>query len=898
MSLLDWIFRRRRERELEEEIRSHLEMAARDRMESGESGDEARQAVQREFGNALLVKEVTREMWGWGWAERLLQDVRYTLRQLRKNSSFAALAIIMLALGIGANTAMFTVIDSVLIQPLPFRDAKRLVSIKIGYLDSHFGDPDQNPVSWSTYRELRTRSLSFEDIIGIGAWDWTVIQTPQGGQKVGRATITPSGLDGLAVHPVLGRAFDSKDYQSGAAPVVLLSAKLWRDHFGSDPQILRRQVRIGGAPYTVVGVLPDSLLDLLVLQAEVVTSGVWLPSRADEDFDLAGILRPGVSRQAAQAELGTFALDVCNQNQECAKSAKFIVEPCRDVMTGAVRPALLALAGALVLVLLIACVNVSNLQLARHQVRRQELAVRAAIGAGRGRLVSQLMAEGAVLAIAGTVTGLGFASVLLAAVHRLPPNFIPRADEIELRVPVFAMLAVIAAIATILSSLAPALLATRSAPEEALREASGGSITGRKRLRLSQWMVAGEVALSAVLLVSAGLMFHTLYNLEHIHFGFDLQQVTTFAATPANAPGYFGWLAARSSGTAPQAQSVVTRVYQPVLDRLRQLPGVVDVALGSWTPFDGETGFAMIRPPGVPESQQHGLIAAQICYVSPDYARAMGVPLIKGRMISDEDTAGSPLVAVVNETLARRLAPGQDPIGEQIAYPAHSSPTMKNNYTIVGVLGDARQHIVTRAPDPEVLLAYQQVPTSDPRYFFFASGTNYFVRTRGHQELTNAIRQIFRQLAPGYAVDHFRSLQVALDDATFNQRLGLYLTGSFAGVAILMVLTGLYGVLSQLVGQRRREIGVRMALGATNRSILRMILRQGSILALAGLALGLLAALAAGRLLRAFLYGVKPLDAATYVAVAVALLALSIAAALLPARRASRIDPMAALRSE
>ncbi len=899
MSLLDWIFRRRRERELEEEIQSHLEMAARDRIDSGESGDEAQRSARRDFGNAMLVKEVTREMWGWGWAERLLQDVRYTLRQLRKNTGFAAMAMITLALGIGANTAMFTVIDSVLIRPLPFRSANRLVSIEIGYLDSHFGSPDHNPLSWPAYRELRARSHSFEDIIGISSWDWTVIQTPLGGQKVGRATITPNVLDTLGVHPALGRPFDSKDYQSGAMPVVLLGAELWRDHFGSDPLVLGRQVRIGGTPYSVVGVLPDSF-DSLDLQAEAVTSRVWLPSRGDEDFYLAGILRHGVSLQAAQAELGTFALDICNQNLKCAKSVRVIVKPSRDLMTAPVRPALLALTGALFLVLLIACVNVSNLQLARHLARRQELAVRAAIGAGRGRLLGQLMAEGAVLAVAGAAAGLGFASLLLAALHRLPPNFIPRADEIELRVPVFAMLAIIAAVATILSSLAPALLATRTAPEEALREASGGSTTGRKRSRLSQWMVAGEVSLSAVLLVSAGLMFHTLYNLEHIHFGFDLDEVTTFAVTPANAPGYFGWLAARKSGTAPQAvtESVVTRVYQPILERLRQLPGVVDVALGSWTPFDGVAGFSMIRPPGVPESQQHGLIAAQICYVSPGYARAMGIPLIKGRMISNQDTVQSPLVAVVNETLARRLPPGQDPIGEHIAYPPRTPPTMKNDYTIVGVLEDARQHVVTQAPDPEMLLAYQQVPTSDLHYLLLASGTNYIVRTRGHVQLTNAIRQVFRQSAPNYAVDHFQTLRVALDDATFNQRLGLYLTGSFAGVAILMVLTGLYGVLSQLVGQRRREIGVRMALGATNRSILQMVLRQGSILALAGLALGLIASLAAGRLLRTFLYGVKPLDAATYIAVAAALLVLSITAALLPARRASRIDPMAALRSE
>jgi putative ABC transport system permease protein len=288
-------------------------------------------------------------------------------------------------------------------------------------------------------------------------------------------------------------------------------------------------------------------------------------------------------------------------------------------------------------------------------------------------------------------------------------------------------------------------------------------------------------------------------------------------------------------------------------------------------------------------------VMSQICLVSSGYASAMGTPILEGRMVADSDTATNTWVAVVNQTFARLAFRGENPVGQQIidGSPAH------NVYKIVGVLGDARQHDLTHTPDPEVLLAYEQFPTTGFMYtVLVASGTNYIIRTRGEAHLAGAIRQIFRQSAPDIALDHFRTMRAALDEVTFNQRLGLYLTGSFAGVAVLMVLTGLYGVLSQLVGQRRREIGVRMALGATNRSILRLVLRQGSILALAGLLLGLLASLAAGRLLRSFLYGVKPLDAATYIAAAAALLALSITAALLPARRASRIDPMAALRSE
>src|SRR5437667_2812211 len=758
--------------------------------------------------------------------------------------------------------------------------------------------PYENSVSWSTYRGIRARSRLLEDVIGVGYGDLTVIGTPQGGQKVCRAIITANVLDMLGVHPALGRPFDSKDYESGAVPVVLLGAELWRDRFGADPLILGRQVRLGGVPHTVVGIMPDSF-HFKQHDADI-TSRVWVPSRDEGGLSLSGRLKPDVTPQAVQAELATLVLDMCNQDPQCARNLKFTVEPYRDAMTAQVRPALLALTGALCLVLLIACVNVANLQLVRHLARRQELAVRAALGAGRSRLLRQLIAEGALLAIAGALAGLGLASLLLLAVHRLPPNFIPRADEIQLRLPVFAMLAVFTAVTTILSSLVPAVLATHTHPEEVLREGSGGSTSGRKRSRLSEWMVAGEVALSVILLVSTGLIFHTLYNLEHIHFGFDLERVTTFTATPADAQGATAYLAAqKEKGPVPPTESIVTRVYQPIADRIRQLPGVTGVALSAWAPFDHNTMGVYFQLPGHTDSEEEGVVLAQICYVSSGYARAMGTPLIKGRMISDDDTAMRPLVAVVNEAFAKRFPPGQDPIGQHIVVWRLNADPASKTYTIVGVLGDARQHDLMHTPDPEVLMAYQQVPTTGFIYsVLVASGTNYIVRTRRDGDLTNAIRQIFRQSAPDYALDHFRTLRGALDEATFNQRLGLYLTGSFAGVAILMVLTGLYGVLSQLVGQRRREIGIRMALGATRTSILNMILRRGFVLIVTGLVLGLSASLVLGRLLRAFLYGVKPTDGWTYGAVAIVLLGLTMGAVLLPARRATKVDPMVALRCE
>jgi predicted permease len=878
------LFRRPQvDRDLDEEIRDHLERKTEEYLAKGMSLEAARYAAQREFGGVEQIKEECRDTRKVNWIYDLAQDADYALRQLRKSPGFAAMAILTLALGIGANTAMFTVIDSVLLRPVPFRNEDRLVSITM------MSGPYENAIGTSTYRDIRTRSRLLEDVMGISYGDLTVIGTPQGGQKVCRATITPNVLDMLGVYPALGRPFDSNDYWSGAAPVVLLGAELWRDRFGSDPLIVGRQLRVGGVPHTVVGIMPDSFH--FVQHYAEITSRVWVPEREEGGLSLTGTLKPGVTPQAAQAEISTFVPDICKQDPKCMRNLKFIVEPYRMAMTASARPALLALSGALFLVLFIACINVANLQLARHLARRQELAVRAALGAGRSRLLRQLIAEGGVLAIAGALVGLAFATLLLLAVHSLPPNFIPRADEIRLRVPVFAMLAVFAVVTTILSSLVPALLATHTHPGEVLREGSGGSTSGRKRSRLSEWMVTGQVAFSAILLVSTGLMFHTLYNLEHIPFGFDLDRVTTFTATPANAPGYLGFFAAQKEKRPVQpTESIVTRVYQPIVDRLRQLPGVVDVGLSAWAPFDLNTMWFSFALPGRSTDEEHGT-KAQICIVSSGYARAMGTPLVKGRMIADSDTAASTLVAVVNETFAKLVFPGRNPLGEQIV------DQSKATYTIVGVLGDARQHDLTHTPDPEVLYAYQQVPTTGFAYtLLVASGTNYIVRTRGDVDLTNPIRQIFRQTAPDFAVDHFRTLRGALDEVTFNQRLSLYLTGSFAGVAILLVLTGLYGVLSQLVGQRRREIGIRMALGASGSSIQGMILRRASLLTILGLAVGLPASLAVGRLLRAFLYGVKPTDGLTYFAVAIVLLAVSTAGALIPALSAAKTDIRTALQ--
>jgi predicted permease len=413
-------------------------------------------------------------------------------------------------------------------------------------------------------------------------------------------------------------------------------------------------------------------------------------------------------------------------------------------------------------------------------------------------------------------------------------------------------------------------------------------------------MVAGEVALSVILLVSAGLMFRTLYKLQHIYLGFEENNITSFIAFPGNAAGFFSFDKTKATS---QDQSIALRVYQPMADKLRQLPGVVDVGYANALPFEGidmNTSFDIVgqtRPADEP-NKNHALMRA----VSGSYVRAMKTPVLRGRAITDEDTATSPYVVMINETMAKQYFAGQDPIGQQIDFAGkehREDSGMLLPYTIVGVLADSVQQQIAQSPIPEVDLAYPQIPVNSFYYqVLVRQETNYVVKTRGPVEIVSAIRSAFHQAQPEFALDDFKTMQAARDQADFNQRLGLYLVAAFAGIAVIMVLAGLYGVLSQIVGQRRREIGIRMALGADRALILRMMLQRGLVLIGIGLGVGLLASLAAQQSLKSFLYGVSPMDGATYITVAAVLIAVGMLAAFIPARRAASIEPTQALRAE
>ena len=825
----------------------------------------------------------------------LLYDLRHALRQLRKSPGMAVLAILSLALGIGANTAIFTVIESVLLRPLPYAHSDRLVFV---------GNATEKPgfvtTSWLNYRDIQTQSKLLQEAGGYSE-DVSVLQTQDTTLSIAAPHITTNLFPMVGAQSLLGRTFTEAEGQAGGPKAVLLSEVLWRQSFHADPKILGQAVNIGGQPHTVVGVMPQSFHFPEEIGADL-QKGVWVPlqptaemsnERGYDLFNVVGKLRPSVTVSQLQQELNAIAARIPRDKD--GSEIKFRASLYQELLTGPVRPVLYALLGALTLVLLIACANVSNLLIARCLGRHQEFAVRTALGGSRIRLVRQMLTEGLALSFLGCGAGLLMAQGAMSGIRKLPDGTIPRADAISIHWTIVLVLACVAIVTTMLSSLLPALLASRTHPQAALQAGTRGVGSRSVGGRLSGGLVAAEVALSTLLLVGTGLLFHTLWNLERSRLGFETANITTFVATPADSAGFSAMAVSQDTANAPPSEAAL--VYQPILERMRRIPGVESAALATAPPlsgFDLGSSFEIVGQPKDPANPGQARISA----ISAEYARVLGTPIVRGRMISDDDVAAAPFVAVINEVLARKYFAGKDPLGRQIDLGGKKTGMIKP-YTIVGVLGDQVDRSVGGDIQSFILLSQQQIPTTSLFYQALLETTvNFVVKTRGNIPITAEMRSVFHQYAPSLALDNFQTMQEAVDQSTFNQRLGLYLVGSFAGLAVLMVIAGLYGVLSQLVGYRRREIGVRMALGATRQGVAQMVLRQGSVLIGIGLGIGIVMAFFSGRLVESFLYQVRPLDVWTYIAVLLVLPGIGLLAALLPARRAASIQPMQALREE
>lgn len=827
----------------------------------------------------------------------LSQDLRGAVRQLIQAPGFAALAICALALGIGANTAMFTVVQSVLLRPLPYSHSDRLMTIGKAVPDNH----GVSSTSWLNYRDVREQSQLLSDLSGYSE-DIGVVRANNTSMSVVAPGVTTNLFAMLGAKPKIGRGFLPEEGQPGGPQVVLISESLWRQVFNGDANVLGQTLQVNGRPRTIVGVMPASFTFPESMGPDI-KKGIWQPlqptpemlkDRGYNFFYLLGQLKAGVTRAQLQSELDAIHQRIRQTDPDNAGDP-IATTSYQEVVTGSVRPVFLGLLIALSLVLLIACANVTNLLVARCLGRSHEFAVRSALGASRLRLVRQLMVEGAVLSFLGCIVGFGLAKLAIVAVHKVPAGTIPRGEEIALHWNVILVLAAIATITTVLSSILPAIFVSRTDPQPALQAASRG-VGGRYvRGRVSGWLVAGEIALSALLLIGTGLLFRTLWNLEHARLGFDLTNLTYFTAMPSDATGFGNMSVGKSDEASPPSVAVTT--YQPLLERMRNTPGVKDAALVTSPPFSGVDMGSSFTVLGRPDKPGHNP-EARVTAVSGNYPLLMGTPVIRGRMISDSDTLNSPFVVNVNESLVKEYFRDEDPIGKQIDLGGKDTGMIKP-YTIVGIIGDQVDHGASKPVVPFIMLPYQQIPTTALFYPALLKTVVYFVvKTKTNIEVAPTMRTVFSQVAPEYALDNFQTLRAARDQNNFSFRIGLYLIAAFAGMAVLMVVAGLYGVLAQVVSYRRREFGVRLALGASPGSILSMVLRQGSVLVLIGIGIGVLISVFSGRLVNNFLFGVKAVDAWTYIAVAILLMFTGLLATIVPAHRASSVEPMEALRDE
>jgi len=823
--------------------------------------------------------------------QTILQNLRYSLRQLFHSPEVTILAVVTLALGIGANTAMFTVVESVLLQPLPYADPDRLVNV----------GGVSGAVSWLDYSDIRNQSHILATVAGYST-DVAVVQSKDNLLSVVTSGVTPNLFKMLGTQPLKGRTFTEQEAQANGPQAVLISEGLWRQVLDADPSAVGRTLRVNGHDRTIVGVMPKSFR-FPESAGKDIEKGLWLPlqpspemlrERGYDSFTILAHSAPGMNLARVQAELGLIAKRIRDMDPSADHKLEFHAQAYRETVTGPVREVFLGLVAALGLVLLIVCANVANLLIARCLGRQHEFAVRAALGSGQGRLVGQMIVEAGLLSVLGCALGLLLAYWIIAAVHSLPAGTIPRAESIEMRWSVLLVLAVIATVTTVLSALLPALFIARTDAQSALRAGSRSLGTKSFKTRVGGWLVGAEVALSALLLIAAGLLFRTLWGLEHTRLGFATTYVSSFAAMPADAAG-FGNMTVNSNGATPA--SVATTVYQPLLDALRHTPGFQDAALVSAPPFSGldfETSFGVI---GWPRDSQRGF-QARLTALSGRYEEVMGTPVIRGRSITEQDTANAPFVVAINETLARKYFAGKEALGQQLDLGGAGTGMLKP-YTIVGIIGDQTDNSTAQPPQPLLMLPYQQVPPASLFYpALLKASAHFVVKTRGNIAVAPAAHATFRRIAPDLALDNFQTMQQAVDQSNFSSRLGFYLIGAFAGLAVLMVMAGLYGVLSQVVNQRRREFGLRMALGATRPGIVRMVVLRGSAIVAVGLAGGILLALFLGRIIKVFLYGVKPLDTGSYAFAVIALFVVGTGAALIPAWRAASFEPVKALRDE
>ncbi len=811
--------------------------------------------------------------------KNLPQDLRYAIRALRRSPAFTAVALATLALGIGANTAIFSVVNAVLLQPLPFPDSDRLVAF---YQTLPAKGVTTAGVSFPNYSDFASRSRSFEQLGAIRMHDYTLTGQGEPALVVG-GTVTGNVFAMLRTRPLLGRGLAASDGAPDAAPVAVLSERLWRERFGGDPAAVGRTVRLDERVFTVVGVMPGSFhsppdrppAELWAALVQDPVFGDLRQKRGGHYLTVVGRLRPNVTIGAAEAELATIARGLSQQYPKDNESWGVRLLPLAESLIAGVRTALWVLLGAVSLVFLIACVNVANLMLVRSSARSRELAVRTALGAGRGRLARQLLTEALVLGLTGGALGVALAVAGMKALRAWLPADLPRVSEVGIdgRVLVFSLLASLAA--SVVFGVGPAFAAGRANLSAALREGSAGAGESGKRRRLRSLLIAGETAFSFVLLVGAALLIRSFLRLQEVPLGFRPDGVLT---------------AGMSLPRAQYAKPEQWRgFYGSLVERLRSEPGVESAAAALPLPLAGAgLNFAFSIEGRANEGEGANDKTANYTAATPDYFRVMGVPLAAGRTFDDRDAPGAPQICVVSSAFARRYFPGEEPIGKRLVF-GFQTPVARE---IVGVVGDVKRDGLAMPSQPEMYVPFAQ----EPWWAAYA-----VVRTASGGDparLSSALRADVRALDPTLPIENVAPMRSFIDDSVAQPRFRTTLLGLFGASALLLAVLGIYGVISYSVGRRTREVGIRLALGAAPADVLRMVLFEGLALVGVGLALGLAGAFLATRALSSLLFEVSRLDAGSWIGVAALLLLAGLAASWLPARRATRVDPVSALRAE
>ena len=817
----------------------------------------------------------------------LIQDLRYGLRMLAKNPGFTAVAVIALALGIGANTAIFSVVNGVLLQPLPYRDPGRLMR-----LSESSPDFRTMSVAYPNFVDWKDQNRSFA---GLAAVRWNDYDVSGGGEPehLSGKMVSADFFRLLGVTPVLGRDFDSRADRLGAAPVVLIGGGWWSRRFASSPAVLGRQLTLNGRSYTIAGVVPASFQ--IEGQADVYTlleqwDDILVRSREmHPGIYVVGRLKPGVTEAQAQSEMAAIAARLAEAYPKSNSKHGINVAPLAGVIVGDVRPTLLVLVGAVGFVLLISCANVANLLLARSTRRQKEMAIRCAIGAGRGRVVRQLLTESVVLALTGGIAGLAIARWGTQAVLATVPGGLPRMENIGVDGWVLGFTLGISLLTGIVFGLAPALQVSASDLHEMLKEGSRGSSAGPRRVR--NLLVVSEVAAALVLLAGAGLMLRTIWSLARVNPGFEPGHVLTFSIglSPAN--------------TSNSARILET--FDETVDRIQRVPGVKSAGVSALIPLGGNDNEMPFYVKGRPRPTSQGDMLWTLLYVtSPGYLKAMDIPLLRGRYFGRQDMRRGSHVVVIDEVMARTVFPHEDPLGKSIMVAdlgGDLGPELAAPMEIVGIVGHVNHWGLDRDSTArvrsELYLPLAQVPDQ------FMKGTAescVFVVRTGADPLATlpAVRSAVREAGHDQPVYGVRTMDQIVSVSIADRRFSMLLLGIFAGLALLLAAVGIYGVISYTVAQRTREIGIRMALGAGQADVLKVVVAQGMLPVLAGVAIGLAASLGLTRLMTGMLYGVNAGDPVTFIGVALVLAAVALIATLVPACRAARVAPVVALRYE